>query len=342
MTMDFAEEVLYFDPSLVAGNEEILDGLTSPQRLGTRVTDLAADGQFKKGTRSANLIFNPLEIRFTGVMDSTTYQVTSGGQLATLLFSFGDPANFMPKHPANPVPNSRNPFLVKIPFEVWDLKRNIQLNVSFTDNAQKIADIAAGTFVPTWAPRGNCVVYVIASAYDEQIHNNATTGTDTMATWTFQFTPSTVWRTGDIIRLDIADPDTFPKPVVAGVEELTFSLQGETVNLSNAKDKLDIINVYPNPYLAYNLLETGLHQERVTFINLPQECTIRIFSIAGQLIRTIEHNDPVSVSHNWDLRNENNLPVASGFYIAHIDIPGVGQKILKMAIVFRQQRLKNL
>ncbi len=341
MTMDFDEEVLYYEPELIAGNEEVLDGFSSPQRQNVRKTDLAIDGQFKKGTKSADLIFNPLEIRFTGVMDSTNYQVTAGGQLATLLLGFGDPANFMPKHPANPVPNSRNPFLVKIPFEVWDLKRNIQLNVSFTDNAQKIADITAGTFVPTWAPRGNCVVYVVASPYDQQIHNNMTAA-DTMATWTFQFLPGTIWRTGDIIKLNIANPDTFPKPVVAGVEEFTFSLQGETINTSNIKNKLDIINVYPNPYLAYNLLETGLHQERVTFINLPQECTIRIFSIAGQLIRTIEHNDPTSVTHNWDLRNENNLPVASGFYIAHIDIPGVGEKILKMAIVFRQQRLKNL
>jgi hypothetical protein len=111
---------------------------------------------------------------------------------------------------------------------------------------------------------------------------------------------------------------------------------------------LDIINVYPNPYLAYNLNERGLHQENVVFINLPEECTIRIFSTAGQLIRTLEHSEVVAAgvravgTMRWDLRNETNLPVASGFYFAHINVPGVGEKILKLAIVFRQQRLKNL
>ena len=342
MTMDFDEATLYFEPESIAGNEEIIDGFSSPSELGGRVTDLAIDGQFKKGTRDPNLIYNALELRFTGVMDSSTMEVTSGGQLATLLFSFGDPAKFMPQHPANPNPGSRDPFLVKIPFEVWDVERNVQLNASFTDGTQKIAEIDSGTFVPTWAPRGNCVVYVVASEYDEQIHNNGFTGQDTMATWTFQFTPETVWRTGDIVKINIADPDTFPKPVVAGVEEFSFSLQGETINMSNVKEKLDLINVYPNPYLAYNLLETGLHQEHVRFINLPEQCTIRIFSISGQLIRTIEHNDPTSLTHNWNLRNENNLPVASGFYIAHIDVPDIGEKIIKMAIIFRKQRLKNL
>jgi len=89
-------------------------------------------------------------------------------------------------------------------------------------------------------------------------------------------------------------------------------------------------------------LEKDLHQEHVTFINLPEKCTIRIFSISGHLIKTIEHNDPNSTTHDWDLKNENNLPVASGFYIAYIDVPGVGQKILKIAVVFREQRLKNL
>jgi hypothetical protein len=342
MTMDFEEETLYFESELTAGNEAILDGFSSPSVEGGRATDLAIDGQFKKGTRDPNLIYNPWEIRFTGVMDSSTMEVTSGGQLATLLFSFGDPAFFMSQHPANPNPGARDPFLLKIPFEVWDVERNVQLNVSFTDNAQKIAEIDSGTFVPTWAPRGNCVVYVVASEYDEQIHNNSFTGQDTMATWTFQFTPEAVWQTGDIIKINIADPDTFPKPVVPGVEEFSFSLQGETRDLSNAKAKLDIINVYPNPYLAHNLLETQLHEEHVTFINLPEECTIRIFSIAGQLIRTIEHTDATSLTHDWNLRNENNLPVASGLYIAHIDIPDVGEKILKMAVVFRKQRLKNL
>ena len=327
-------------PELIAGDSAILTGLTSPSRLKLTPDDLAVNGQFKKGTRNPEYINNALQVRFTGVMDSTTMEVTSGGSKASLSFSFGDPAFFIPNHPKNPNPGSRDPFLVQVPFEVWDVVRDVQLNVAFTDNAQKLTD---SLFVPTWAPRGKCVVYALASEYDEQVHNITYTGTDTMATWTFVFNDSAIWRTGDIVQLTLADPDTFPLPVVAGEDIFGFSLKGETTgDIDDAKARLDIINVYPNPYLAHNVTETGLHQEHVTFINLPEECTIRVFSVAGQLIRTLEHDDLTDGTHRWDLRNENNLPVASGLYIAHIDAPNVGEKILKMAIIFRKQRLRNL
>ncbi|HDP99817.1 MAG TPA: hypothetical protein ENN22_11630 [bacterium] len=337
------DQLVSWEPQLIAGNEQVLEGLTSPYRQKARLTDFAKDGQYRTGTKSPELVNNHIQIRFTGVMDSSTMKVVSGGSKATLIFGFGDPANFMTKHPENPNPGSRDPFLLQVPFELWDVTRNIQLNCAFTDNAQKITEIDSGTFVPTWAPRGKCVTYVVASPYDEQIHNITPAGGDTMATWTFVFDVNTVWRTGDIVQLTIPDPDTFPKPVVGGEDEWTFSLQGETRGVvEDAKKRLNIINVFPNPYLAFSLEETQLHEEHVTFINLPERCTIRMFTIAGQLVRTIEHDDPTETTHRWDLRNENNLPIASGFYIAHIDVPNVGEKILKMAIIFRQQRLKNL
>jgi len=337
------EEVLTFEePELVTPDSDptLITALTSPYRQNKTKSDWAADGQFKKGTKNYDFALNPLEIRFTGVMDSSTMEVIQGGCDATLLFSFGQPVVFMQNHPKNPNPGSMDPFLLRIPFEIWDVERNIQLNVAFTDNKQKLTD---EDFVPTWAPRGECVVYVVASPYDGQVHNVSFSGSDTMATWTFVYGSELKWKTGDIVRLTFADPDTFPLPVVAGVDEFEFKIQGETPGvLSDAKKRLNIINVFPNPYLAYNIEEKQLHQEHVTFINLPEKCTIRIFTISGQLVRTIEHDDPVNTTHQWDLRNENFLPVASGFYIAHIEVPEVGQKIIKMAIVFRQQRLKNL
>ncbi len=342
INVDFEVEVVTaFKAELATegSDQSLIEKLTNPAEAG-KPTALAVDGQFRKGTRDESIIYNDLEIRFTGAMDSSTMKVTSGGQLATLMFSFGDAAFFMAQHPENPNPGSRDPFLVRIPFEVWDIDRNIQLNLSFTDNAQKISD---SLFVPTWAPRGECVCYVIATEYDEQVHNCSFTGQDTMATWTFIFKSGAIWQTGDIVKLVVSAPEDLPKPVVAGVDKFAFTIQGETDGvIDDAKKRLDIINVFPNPYFAYNLEETQLHHEHVTFINLPAECTIRIFTIAGQLVRTIDHEEATATTHRWDLRNENNLPVASGLYIAHIDVPDVGEKIVKMAVVFRKQRLKNL
>lgn len=350
------EPVKTFSPKLLSSGSDptMLTALTSPSRLALFATDYAKDGQFKKGTKSGEIAFNTLQIRFTGDFDPNTRTVTSGGSQATFLFWFSDQGNFT-KHPANPT-GTIAPFLVRVPFEIWDMQRNIQLNAAFTDNKQKLSD---ADFVPTWAPRGECRVYVVASPYDEQVHNIAYTGQDTMATWTFIFGANAVWKKGDVVEL------TFPQPLPVTGKEMTVTVKGKQVTLQpdrfkfsikgqqhgvveDAKQRLDIINVYPNPYLAFNINERGLHQENVMFINLPEQCTIRIFTTSGQLVRTLEHSEIVATGQRavgtmrWDLRNENNLPVASGFYIAHVDVPGVGQKILKLAIVFRQQRLKNL
>ncbi|MDH7560373.1 MAG: T9SS type A sorting domain-containing protein [bacterium] len=318
----------------------MLTSLTGPYQQGKSLSNKAIHGPFKKGTTDPRFMGNTIEIRFTGKVDSLG-EVLSGGSLSTLLYGFGDPANFMLMHPKNPKRGvSRDPFTVRVPFEVWDVTRGVQVNSAFCDNAQKIADtLFVGTdsgFVATWSPRGKCTVFIFWTEYNDSVHNCGYTGQDKNATWMFVYNADVQWQTGDVVRLK------FPPPVMPGEDEWTFSIKGVERNVvSDAKKRLDIINVYPNPYLAHNIEERTLHQEHVRFINLPEKCTIRIFNLAGDLIQTIEHDSP-QPTHDWDLRNENFLPVASGLYIAHIEVPGVGSKVLKLAVVFGQQRLRNL
>ncbi len=97
------------------------------------------------------------------------------------------------------------------------------------------------------------------------------------------------------------------------------------------------IGVYPNPYYAYNPAETNRFVRFVTFNKLPTKATIRIFNVAGILVRTIQKDDP-SQFLRWDLNNEDNFPVASGMYIVHVDLPDIGQsKVLKLAIIQEQE-----
>jgi hypothetical protein len=49
-------------------------------------------------------------------------------------------------------------------------------------------------------------------------------------------------------------------------------------------------------------------------------------------------NDPDRRAQ-WDLRNSAGIPVASGMYIAHIDVEGVGEKVLKLAVFMPEERL---
>ncbi|MEK7671206.1 MAG: hypothetical protein AAB344_03190, partial [Bacteroidota bacterium] len=82
----------------------------------------------------------------------------------------------------------------------------------------------------------------------------------------------------------------------------------------------------------------------VTFSHLPDQAIIRIFNLAGTLVRTLRKDDPVNTNQflRWNLQNENGLPVASGIYIAYIEMGNIGTtKTLKIAIIQEQQFLRN-
>jgi hypothetical protein len=126
----------------------------------------------------------------------------------------------------------------------------------------------------------------------------------------------------------------------------TFSSTGPSVDATLAKrDVADLVNVFPNPYLGVNQREENRFNRRVTFSHLTAEATIRIFNLAGILVRTIEKNDDTQFA-NWDLLTDEELPVASGIYIANIDmtLPGSSEHVtknLKLAIVQEQQFLRS-
>ncbi|MGB0165606.1 MAG: hypothetical protein ACPF8V_02010 [Luteibaculum sp.] len=81
---------------------------------------------------------------------------------------------------------------------------------------------------------------------------------------------------------------------------------------------------------------------RIRLTNLPTRATIKIFTVNGTLIRQIEKDDDVSTTVDWDLKNSANIPIVSGTYIIHINMPGVGEHVIKWFGVMRDQDLQNL
>jgi len=94
-----------------------------------------------------------------------------------------------------------------------------------------------------------------------------------------------------------------------------------------AKPLLDGVYVVPNPYLADDPLSHfgSSGTPLVRFERLPEEATIRIFTVSGDLVRTLHHrqtpNGEVGGSCPWDLRNEEQRAVASGVYIYAVETP---------------------
>lgn len=99
------------------------------------------------------------------------------------------------------------------------------------------------------------------------------------------------------------------------------------------------VGVFPNPYYASNTAETSRFDRFVTFNNLPKNAVIRIFSLAGHLVRTLQKSSDNQFMR-WDLMNARNYPVASGIYIAYVDMPDIGvTKTVKFSVIQQQEVL---
>lgn len=122
-----------------------------------------------------------------------------------------------------------------------------------------------------------------------------------------------------------------------------FSSKGfETItqNLVTAKSSLDMIDIVPNPYYAYSAYETSRVDNRVKFVNLPQECKIQIFTLNGSLVRIFEKDNPLTFLE-WDLQNEKFIPISGGMYLVHIQVPNVGERVVKFFAATRPTDLRN-
>ena len=118
---------------------------------------------------------------------------------------------------------------------------------------------------------------------------------------------------------------------------------GSTITQSeNAlADALKLINVVPNPYTAFSEYENNKLDSRVKITNLPEKCTVQIFSTQGKLVKTMKKDSPVTFL-DWTLTNYANIPIASGVYLIHVTVPGIGETIVKAFISMRTVDLQNM
>lgn len=146
------------------------------------------------------------------------------------------------------------------------------------------------------------------------------------------------------LQIRVARPFTWYKPDPNqtlrnnGWPLYTFNTNGITPaklgdsrnNYTDNKDEIfKRIHVVPNPYYAYSEYETTRIENTVRIINLPEKAIIKIYTIDGGLIRTINKNDAKTNYVDWDIKNSKNIPIASGMYLVHVELPGIGETVLK-------------
>ena len=126
---------------------------------------------------------------------------------------------------------------------------------------------------------------------------------------------------------------------------------GETLAAENIKADLDRIRVVPNPYFVTNRAVTAEGTDKIFFTHLPPRCTVRIYTLAGELVREIEHESIAPFSPDerlaqgdkggtatFELLNLYNQALASGVYIYHVEARDesntvIGNKISRFAII---------
>lgn len=137
--------------------------------------------------------------------------------------------------------------------------------------------------------------------------------------------------------------DALSNPLNANYPLYKFSLDQYVPIRNNkpmAESALKSVNIVPNPYYAGNSYQLSPLDFTVKIINLPAKCDVKIFNMAGTLVRSYS-KDNSSTIIEWDLKNNYQVPIAGGLYIIHINAPGVGEKTLKWFGVLRPDDLTS-
>jgi hypothetical protein len=244
----------------------------------------------------------------------------------------------------------------ELPFTVWDTDRGEQIDVMFTerlltgdDGTILPPDEQVATFDSTWAPSdegngGREILVPLRSIYTAsekpELAVDAAILDDPTPMMYVVFTRRTSIHAplprSSTFR--ILHNSTLPTPNDTFVVVTAPLVRG---NASLAKQGLGSIRVVPNPYYNRSRYELNQFARVMRFINMPEQATVRIFNLSGQLVRTLRKTDPTSSILNWDLLTENRLPVASGVYVYHVEAPGVGSTVGRLVVFMEKERLND-
>ena len=103
--------------------------------------------------------------------------------------------------------------------------------------------------------------------------------------------------------------------------------------LKPTKSSLDRVTVVPNPFYRSSGFQLVGDTKLIQFVNLSEKCTIRIYTIRGDLVKTIHHDDPFSGIAFWNQISDYGQYVKSGMYFYHVTNDRGDTKKGKFAII---------
>lgn len=146
-------------------------------------------------------------------------------------------------------------------------------------------------------------------------------------------------------------PDT-GYPITGGFPSQESSINATAIKVVPGPDPQQAVgkvSVVPNPYrgdIAYYgfnppwekpdpTRKIWLEQDRlILFINLPRQCEIKVYTLAGDLVATIQHDDPVKGYEGWNLTSSIGQAISSGIYLFTVENNSSGEvQVGKFVIV---------
>lgn len=193
---------------------------------------------------------------------------------------------------------------------------------------------------PGWYEKHVDILWLDAS------ETNDATG-ETIANYLLLFTnnkPDTSMTVnGDTLIMDAKAPsngDEFTiltnKPFRPGIRYRFNPLQKIGAQSGVAENPLKNMIVVPDPYIVGNAWEVNEFGKRLMFSNIPSACTIKIYTLLGEHVDTIEHgleNESSAGYAFWDMRTRNDQFIAPGVYLYHAETPDGHETVGRFLVI---------
>ncbi|MFA5833214.1 MAG: hypothetical protein WDA22_07035 [Bacteroidota bacterium] len=250
---------------------------------------------------------HPIDYRIT--FTTTTTSLDSSGNYIAPADSFVSVATV----------SSVNKKYVKTPFKIENMTDTTKLDIIINEKT------GANNKTDRWDVGEEIVICKLATPIGNSLsfHNIAINRKNNGSSY--------VIPSGSVINVKMFKP-------FATNDEYTFTTKALTYNAALGDQLLQNVYVVPNPYVINSAFELpsnrpDLRGERaIQFRNLPRECTVRIYTITGDLVQTLRKNDNTSYL-TWDLLSSESARIGYGVYIYHVETPTGGTKIGRLGII---------
>jgi len=212
----------------------------------------------------------------------------------------------------------------EVPFRIWNNTERHWAEFGVAERKHEDADY----YDHVWQP-DEPIIILVGPAGSDPVYAGNYFGYDLYnysVAWAIRFFPPSDETltpippgSGDVIRVTSIKP-------FRNNETFRFTVRGAEIDEDAAKREMDDVYVVPNPYVAQSIFEpsnvylAGRGERRILFMNLPEQCTIKIYSKTGKLVDTIRHEGTGGDGQEpWDLVSKDGMNIAYGVYFFTVE-----------------------